>query len=123
MIDIPTRISFCIALSFININFIFSVSILIITIQLCVFFNPRMPSGYYCPRCQSHRIITYSDHIECLNCGLSFSIESLLTDIENENNIDKDNILAEEELHGILDAFSEEERKKLEKMFEEKDFY
>ena len=54
---------------------------------------------------------------------MSFSIESLLTDIENENNIDKDNILAEEELHGILDAFSEEERKKLEKMFEEKDFY
>ena len=117
MIDIPTRISFCIVLSFINNNFIFSIFILIITIQLCVFFEDQMPSGYYCPRCHSHEIIVYQDHIECTDCRLSFSIETLLTDIEDEN------ILAEEELQGISKAFSEEERKKLQEVFKDEDFY
>lgn len=68
-----------------------------------------MPSGYYCPRCHSENIILYSDHIECSQCGLNFSIESLETDINDEN------ILAEQELHDFLDAFKElkdEERRK-----------
>jgi len=98
-------------------NFIFSVSIIIITtIQICKFFTLRMPSEYYCPHCNSKEVIEYDDHIECLLCGLEFSIESLESDIEEEN------ILAEEELQGVADAFDEEERKKLEKMFEEDDF-
>ena len=75
-----------------------------------------MPSEYYCPRCQSEEVIVYDDHIECLQCGLDFSIETL------ESDIGKDNIIAEEELKGFADAFDEEERKKLEKMFEEEDF-
>ena len=117
MIDIPARISFCIVLSFINNNFIFSVSILIVTIQLCVFFNTQMPSGYYCPRCQSENIIVYNDYIECTDCRLSFSIETLLIDIEDEN------ILAEEELHGVAGAFTEEERKRLDEELEKDGFY
>ncbi len=114
MIDIPTRISFCIVLSFINNNFIFSVSILIVTIQLCVFFNPRMPSEYYCPRCQSEDVIVYDDFIECTDCRLTFSIESI------ESDIDDDGILAEEELQGITKAFSEEERRRIS---EDDDFF
>ncbi|MEE9377877.1 MAG: hypothetical protein V3V33_07555 [Candidatus Lokiarchaeia archaeon] len=47
---------------------------------------------------------------------MDFSIESLQSDI------DKKNIIAEEELKGVVDAFDEEERKKLKKMFEEDDF-
>ncbi|NVM34526.1 MAG: hypothetical protein HWN81_02950, partial [Candidatus Lokiarchaeota archaeon] len=101
MVDIPSKISFCIGLSFINNNFIFSVSIIIITIQLCVFFNPQMPSEYYCPRCQSRNVIVYDDHIECTGCKLNFSIEDI------EKGIDDENILAEEELHGFADAFDE----------------
>lgn len=117
MIDIPTRFSFCIVLSFINNNFIFSVSIIIITIQLCVFFNPRMPSEYYCPRCKSENIIVYDDFFECVDCGLSFFLEDIESDMDDEN------ILALEEKHGIVDAFDEEERKKLKKMLEEEDFH
>lgn len=97
-------------------NFIFSVSIIIITIQFCMFFTLRMPSEYYCPRCQSEELIEYDDHIECLQCGMEFSIRSLEEDIEDEN------ILAEEELQGVTDAFDEEERKKLEKIFKEEKF-
>ena len=81
-----------------------------------MFFTLRMPSEYYCPRCQSEEVIVYDDHIECLQCGLDFSIETMESDIEEEN------ILAEEELQGVADAFDEEERKKLKKMFEEDDF-
>ena len=117
MIDIPVRISFCIVLSIINNNFIFSVSILIVTIQLCVFFNPRMPSEYYCPRCQSEDVIVYDDHIECPVCRMDFSIESIESDIEDEN------ILAEEELHRIAKAFDEEERKRLEELLKDDGFY
>lgn len=111
------RVSFCIVLSFINNNFIFSVSILIVTIQLCVFFNPRMPSEYYCPRCQSENVIVYDDYIECTDCRLNFSIENI------ESDIDDDGILAEEELHGFAKAFDEEERKKLEEILKDDGFY
>ncbi len=117
VLTIPIKISFCIALLFINNNFIFSVSILIITIQLSVFFSPRMPSEYYCPRCQSENVIVYDDHIECTGCGLNFSIENIESDIDDKN------ILAEEELHGFTDAFDEEERKRLEKILKDDVFY
>ena len=117
MIDIPIRISFCIVLSFINNKFIFPVSILIITIQLCVFFNSRMPSEYHCPRCQSEAVIVYDNSIECTDCGLTFSIESIESDIDDEN------ILAEEELQGIAKAFDEEERKRLREMLRGDGFY
>ncbi len=61
-----------------------------------------MSSGYYCPRCHSSKILAYNDHIECLDCHLNFSIEDLESDIED------DNILAEEEKSGVLDAFKDE---------------
>jgi len=88
-----------------------------------MFFDSPMPSEYYCPRCQSHEIIVYQDHIECIDCGLNFPFENLLADIETENAIDKENILAEEEVHGILDAFTEEERRRLGEILEEDDFH
>lgn len=123
VLAIPIKITFCTLLFLSENTFIFSVSILIITIQLFLFFDSSIPSGYYCPRCQSHEIIVYQDHIECTDCKLNFPIENLLADIETENAIDKENILAEEELHGVLGTFTKEERRRLGKILEEDDFY
>jgi len=61
-----------------------------------------MPSGYYCPRCKSNKILIQNDYIECLECNFRFSIEDLESDIEDEN------ILAEEEKSAVLDAFKDE---------------
>ena len=76
-----------------------------------------MPSEYHCPRCQSEDVIVYDDHIECTDCRLTFSIETIESDIEDEN------ILAEEELHGLAKAFDEEERKRLEGILKDDGFY
>jgi len=72
-----------------------------------MFFTLRMPTDYYCPRCKSENVYVFENHIDCTECGSSFSIESI------ESNIDEENILAEEELDAIADAFSEEEREKI----------
>lgn len=82
-------------------SFIFSVSIILISIQLFVFFNPRMPSEYYCPNCKSENVFVYDDHIECAQCGLNFFIKDI------ENDIDEENLLSEQELKGFVDAFNE----------------
>jgi len=66
-----------------------------------------MPPEYYCPRCKSENVYVFEAHIECAECKLSFSIESI------ENDIDEENILAEEELDAFAGAFDEEERKKI----------
>ena len=60
-----------------------------------------MPSEYYCPECKSEDVIVYEDHIECNKCHMNFFIEDLESDIEDEN------ILAEEDLSGVVDAFDE----------------
>ena len=70
-------------------------------------FTHRMPSRLVCPRCVSNDVIEYDDHIECLNCGLTFSVDSL------RGNIDLDNIIAEEELNNFFTAFEDGDRKKL----------
>ena len=67
-----------------------------------------MPSGYHCPYCKSEDVSLFETHIECDECGSSFSIESI------ESNIDEENIVAEEDLDAIAGAFSEEEREKIE---------
>lgn len=82
-------------------SFIFSVSIILILIQLFVIFNTRMPSEYYCPRCQSENVIIYDDLIECKDCGGLFSREIL------ESGINDESVLAEQELKGIYDSFDE----------------
>jgi len=66
-----------------------------------------MPTDYYCPRCKSENVSVFETHIECSECGSSFSIESI------ESDIDEENILAEEELDAFACAFDEEERKKI----------
>ena len=72
-----------------------------------MFFTLRMPPEYHCPRCKSENVSVFETYIECAECESSFSIESI------ESNIDEENILAEEELDAIADAFSEEEREKI----------
>ncbi|MFX0034254.1 MAG: hypothetical protein ACFE9I_01275 [Candidatus Hermodarchaeota archaeon] len=99
-------------------KFLFS-AIILISIQICMRFNPRMPSEYYCPRCQSDNIIEYDDYIECQECGRIFFKEDLDSDIEDED------ILSEDELEGFMDAFEELKDKNTRKEFFrslEKDF-
>lgn len=81
-------------------NFLFS-AIILISIQICMRFNPRIPSEYYCPRCQSDNIIEYDDYIECQECGRIFFKEDLDEDIDDEN------ILSEDELKALSDALRE----------------
>lgn len=66
-----------------------------------------MPLEYHCPRCKSEKVYVFETYIECAECESSFSIESI------ESNIDEENILAEEELDAFAGAFDEEERKKI----------
>lgn len=66
-----------------------------------------MPPGYHCPYCKSEDVYVSETYIECAECESSFSIESI------ESDIDEENIVAEEELDAIAGAFSEEERKKI----------
>ncbi len=72
-----------------------------------MFFTLRMPPEYHCPRCKSENVYVFETHIECAECESSFSIESI------ESDIDEENILAEEELDAFAGAFEEEERKKI----------
>jgi len=60
-----------------------------------------MPSEYYCPNCKSENVIVYDDHIECNDCGMSFSREILDSDMDDES------ILSEQELKGFIDTFDE----------------
>lgn len=115
MIEISIKILVIIIIEYED-SFINSVSIILNIIQISLYFTLRMTSEYICPRCQSKEIIKYEDHIECLQCGFNFSIETLDSDIDIEN------IAAEEDLKSFIDGFEEEERKRLEKIFEENDF-
>ncbi|MFX0034237.1 MAG: hypothetical protein ACFE9I_01190 [Candidatus Hermodarchaeota archaeon] len=61
----------------------------------------------------------YEDLLECTQCGLTFFKETL------DSNIDEEDILAEEDLHELVDAFNELKDKKTRKRFFkslEKDF-
>jgi len=72
-----------------------------------------MPSEYYCLKCKSEEVFVYDDHIECAQCGSSFFIEDI------ESDIDEENLLSEQGLKGFADAFDDEERKKMEKFLED----
>lgn len=89
------------------------VSIILITLQLWVIFTPKIPSEYYCPRCQSEDIFVYDNYIECAQCGLNFFIEDI------ESDVDRENLLSEQELKAVANAFNEEERKKILKFLED----
>ena len=116
VIFIFIKIEISIVLSLSDNNFIFSISILIIIIQLFLFFDSSIPQGCFCPRCQSENIIIYDDFIECADCGLTFSNETLLSDV------DDDNILGQEELQGFLNSFNDEEREALRRILDDEDF-
>ena len=109
----PIKFPLFISVIFYDDRFIFSVSIIIIIIQLCMFFTLRMPTEYYCPHCKSENVFVFDSHIECAECGSSFFIEDIESDIAEEN------ILAEDELHAVADAFDEKERKKIIKFLDD----
>jgi len=109
----PIKSPLFISVIFYNDSFIFSVSIIIIIIQLCIFFTLRMPKEYYCPHCKSENVFVFVSHIECAECGSSFFIEDI------KSVIDEENILAEDELDAFAEAFDEEERKKIKKFLDD----
>ena len=57
---------------------------------------------YQCPRCGSSSLLDYGDEVECVDCHLTFRKQSL-DEMEDEE------ILAEEEKKSFLDAFLDEE--------------
>lgn len=75
-----------------------------------------MGSHYSCPRCQSENVLEYDDFLECIDCGLMFSKETMVSDA------DEDNYLSEEELFGTSDAFTKEERDELKRLLDDEEF-
>ena len=71
-----------------------------------------MPSSYRCPACKSKDIIEYDEIIECTRCNLEFFKDHL-------GEIDPENLLSVKELHGIVGAFDEHDRMKLQKDLED----
>lgn len=72
-----------------------------------------MPSTYRCPACDSDDIIDHGDIIECRSCRLEFFKEFIGSEI------DKENLLSEQELKAFADAFDDDEKKKLLRSLEE----
>lgn len=60
-----------------------------------------MSIRYYCPRCHSFQVIVNVTDIFCFNCKLTFD-KKFLQLLEDED------ILANEELEGIIDIFAED---------------
>jgi hypothetical protein len=65
-------------------------------------FHPKMPEEFRCPNCQSDEFIDYGELIECSQCGFEFFKEILDSDMEEEN------ILSDQELEGLTEAFQDE---------------
>ena len=66
--------------------------------------NPAKRIKFICPRCRSEDILEFDDFISCNKCDLDFDKDFLGV-------IDNENILARQELKGIIDAFYDKERK------------
>ena len=61
---------------------------------------------YHCPACKNEEIIESDKSIHCPHCKLDFEKEFLGV-------IDDENILSQQELGGIIDAFDDEDKKKM----------
>ncbi len=63
-------------------------------------------TDYHCPRCQNESIIEFEDSIHCHECDLDFDKDFLgvITD---------EDILSQQELGGVANSFTDEEKKKL----------
>jgi hypothetical protein len=55
-----------------------------------------MSIEYHCPRCQSFQVIVNATEVFCFNCRLTFDKKFLQL-------LDDEDILANEELEGIID--------------------
>lgn len=55
-----------------------------------------MKKQFICPRCGSKKTIEYEDSFECLECNLEFNKVK-------DKDIDDDNVLAIDEVKGIVD--------------------
>jgi len=60
-----------------------------------------MPTYYHCPRCQSFQLKIRDTSVFCSSCKLTFDKKSLKI-------LKDEDILANEELKGIIDVFAED---------------
>ncbi len=60
-----------------------------------------MPTYYHCPRCQSFQVKEHNKSVFCFSCKLTFDKKFL-------NILEDEDILANEELEGIVDVFTED---------------
>jgi len=60
-----------------------------------------VPTYYHCPRCQSFEVKVHKTNVFCSSCKLTFD-KKFLKILEDED------ILANEELEGIVDVFTED---------------
>ena len=61
---------------------------------------------YHCPRCQNENIIELGDSIYCPKCDLDFDKEFLGV-------MPDEDVLSRQELGGVVNSFTDEEKKKL----------
>jgi len=64
-------------------------------------YDNIMPTFYHCPRCKSFRVKVLKTSVFCSSCKLTFDKKSLKILRDEE-------ILANEELKGIIDVFAED---------------
>jgi len=55
---------------------------------------------YYCPKCKSKEIMEFGNSVYCSECDLEFSKDFI-------GKIEDSNVLSNQELNGVLDAFEE----------------
>lgn len=65
-----------------------------------------MSSLYYCPQCGSPYILISKLNIYCPLCGLSYNKKQI-------KSLNEENLLANEELEGIVDVFKRMSKNKL----------
>ncbi len=61
---------------------------------------------FHCPACKNEDIIEFTDHIHCPICNLDYDKEFLGV-------MDDENMLSRQELGGIVNAFDDEDKKKM----------
>lgn len=76
--------------------------ILLFTNLLIVMFISQIPSDFHCPNCGCGEFYDYGEIIECKNCRFEYFKEFLGSEI------DKENLLSDHELEGLVDSFQDE---------------
>lgn len=81
-------------------SFICIVNLILVSVSIIISFIGSMVRTYYCPRCETKKVIEYTDSIVCPDCLLEFDKEQIGV-------IPDDEILAHGGIHAVIDSFEE----------------